>query len=198
MGADGDWSELFFAAFRQSRNPMTLVDSRRRNVDVNGAMLKLTGYTREQLVGRPIYEFAVGGPLNTPEEWEAMMASDHFTGEAELVCADGTGVAVQWGANVEVVTGHRLILVVTLSVSRWGRRFRRDTPTEPEVAALSDREFSVVRLVALGYTGPEIAENLGITHDTVRTHARNAMTKTATRSRAQLVAKVLGEGRVLG
>jgi DNA-binding NarL/FixJ family response regulator len=105
---------------------------------------------------------------------------------------------VQWGANVEVITGHRLMLVVTLSVSRWGRRFRRDASTEPDVSALSGREFSVVRLVALGYTGPEIAETLGITHDTVRTHARNAMTKTATRSRAQLVAKVLGEGRVLG
>lgn len=196
MGSGGDWSELFFAAFRQSRNAMTLVDSRRRSVDVNGAMLKLTGYTREELVGRPIYEFVVGGPLNTPEEWEAMMASDHFTGEAELLCADGDGVAVQWGANVEVVTGHRLILVVTLSISRWGRRFRRAS-TEGEVATLSDREFSVVRLVALGYTGPEIADALGITHDTVRTHARNAMTKTATRSRAQLVAKVLGEGHVL-
>lgn len=198
MGSGGDWSELFFAAFHQSRNAMTLVDSRRRSVDVNGAMVKLTGYAREELVGRPIYEFVVGGPLNTPEEWEAMLASDHFTGEAELLCADGAGVAVQWGANVEIVTGHRLILVVTLSISRWGRRFRRGASTESEVAALSDREFSVVRLVALGYTGPEIAEALGITHDTVRTHARNAMTKTATRSRAQLVAKVLGEGHTLG
>jgi PAS domain S-box-containing protein len=196
VGSADDWSELFFAAFRQSRNAMTLVDSRRRNVDVNGAMLKLMGYKREELIGRPIYEFVVDGPLNSPEEWEAMMSSDHFTGEAELLRADGSAVAVQWGANVEVVTGHRLILVVTLSISRWGGRFRR-TVSEQEVAALSDREFSVVRLVALGYTGPEIAEALGITHDTVRTHARNAMTKTATRSRAQLVAKVLGEGHVL-
>lgn len=126
-----------------------------------------------------------------------MMSAGHFTGEAELLRADGNRVAVQWGANVEVVTGHRLILVVTLSISRWGRRFRRAVSTEQEIAALSEREFSVVRLVALGDTGPEIAEALGITHDTVRTHVRNAMIKTATRSRAQLVAKVLGEGYVL-
>ena len=56
----------------------------------------------------------------------------------------------------------------------------------------------MVRLVALGDTGPEIAEELGITHDTVRTHVRNAMAKTGARSRAQLVAMALGEGHVLG
>jgi PAS domain S-box-containing protein len=176
---------------------MMLLDSRRCYMDVNGASLKLMGYTREELIGRPLYEFVVDGPLNSPEAWEAMMSAGHFTGEAELLHADGSRVAVQWGANVEMVTGHRLILVVTLSISRWGGRFRRVVSTEQEIAALSKREFSVVRLVALGNTGPEIAEALGITHDTVRTHVRNAMIKTATRSRAQLVAKVLGEGYVL-
>jgi DNA-binding CsgD family transcriptional regulator len=197
VGRSGDWSKLFSAAFQQSRNAMMLLDSSRCFVDVNGALLKLTGYKRDHLVGRPLYDIVVGGPLNSREEWEAMMASGRFTGEAELLCADSHGVAVQWGANVEVVTGHRLILVVTLSVSRWGRRFRRAVEAEQEIAALSEREFSVVRLVALGDSGPEIAETLGITHETVRTHVRNAMVKTATRSRAQLVAKVLGEGIIL-
>ena len=55
-----------------------------------------------------------------------------------------------------------------------------------------------MRLVALGNSGPEIAEELRIAHDTVRTHARNAMTKVGARSRAHLVAKALGEGLVLG
>jgi PAS domain S-box-containing protein len=176
---------------------MTLIDNRRCNVDINGAFLRLTGYAREELIGRPAYEVVVDGPLNSPEEWETMISAGNFTGEAEILCADGNRVAVQWGVNAEVVTGHRLILVVALSVSRWGRRFRRAVPTEQEGAALSDREFSVVRLVALGDTGPEIADTLGIAHDTVRTHVRNAMTKTGTRSRAQLVAKILGEGYVL-
>ena len=60
---------------------------------------------------------------------------------------------------------------------------------------LSEREREIVRLVALGSTGPEIADELHIAHDTVRTHVRNAMTKVGARSRAQLVAKVLGEAR---
>ena len=50
-----------------------------------------------------------------------------------------------------------------------------------------------MRLVALGQTGPEIADELGIAHDTVRTHVRNAMDKLGARSRAHLVAKAIGE-----
>ena len=48
-----------------------------------------------------------------------------------------------------------------------------------------------------GDSGPEIAEELGIAHDTVRTHVRNAMEKIGARSRAHLVAKALGEGHAL-
>ena len=84
-----------------------------------------------------------------------------------------------------------------LSKSRWGARFRRTLPLEDEPGELSDREREIVHLVALGRSGPEIAEELGIAHDTVRTHVRNAMDKLGARSRAHLVAKALGEGHAL-
>jgi DNA-binding NarL/FixJ family response regulator len=61
---------------------------------------------------------------------------------------------------------------------------------------LSEREREIVRLVALGSSGPEIADELRITHNTVRTHVRNAMTKSGARSRAHLVAKALGDGLI--
>jgi PAS domain S-box-containing protein len=189
---------LFAAAFTQSRNAMVLVDGRRRQVDANGAYLKLLGYDRQAIVGRPIYRFVAGGPLASPEEWKTALASGRFTGEAELVCADGEYVAVQWAATTEVVTGRSLVLFVALSTSRWGPRFRRTLPTEPrESGMLSRREREVVRLVALGGTGPEIADELQIAHDTVRTHVRNAMGKLGARSRAHLVAKALGNGLAL-
>jgi DNA-binding NarL/FixJ family response regulator len=85
------------------------------------------------------------------------------------------------------------VLVVALSTSRWGARFRRPREEEPASGTLSAREREVVRLIALGESGPEIAAELHITHDTVRTHVRNAMAKLGARSRAHLVAKALGE-----
>jgi PAS domain S-box-containing protein len=182
---------------------MVLLDDERRHVEVNGAYLKQLGYERRELIGRPIYELVVGGPLSSHAEWEAALSEGHFTGEAELICADGGTLAVQWAATTEIVTGQRLALFVAMSTSRWGRSFRRSGPTgggppaDHQPAVLTGRELEIVRLVALGNTGPEIADELLIAHDTVRTHARNAMAKVGARSRAHLVAKALGEGLVI-
>ena len=197
MARDDGWSALFSTAFRQSSNAMVLVDARRRQVDANGAYLKLLGYTRRAVIGTPVYAFVADGPLNSPQEWDAAMASGTFAGETDMVCANGARVSVQWGASVEVVTGRRLVLFVALSTSRWGRRFRRALPSEAEPRSLTRREREIVLLVARGRSGPEIADELHIAHDTVRTHVRNAMTKLGARSRAHLVAKALGEGAIL-
>jgi PAS domain S-box-containing protein len=191
-------SELFWAAFKQSRNAMVLLDRPRRIVEVNGACLKLLGYARDDLVGKPTYRFVVDGPALSSREWAERLAVGHFTGETELLCADGSSVVVQWGVDTEGVTGSGHILLVALTTSRWGRHFRRSVPSEPEPRSLTERERDVVGRVAQGRTGPEIADELFIAPDTVRKHVQNAMTKTGARSRAHLVAKTLGDGQVLG
>jgi PAS domain S-box-containing protein len=172
---------------------MVLLDRRRRVVDVNGAHLKLSGYTRERLIGQPARRFVVGRPAFTEREWSAAISSGDFTGEAGMLCADGSKVMIQWAAHPEVITGRLLVLLVALSTSRWGHRFRRDASPGSE-GSLTPREREVVRLVADGAAGPEIADQLHISHQTVRTHVRNGMAKLGARSRAQLVAKSLAEG----
>jgi PAS domain S-box-containing protein len=189
-------SRLFSAAFTNSKNAMALLDSRRRILDVNGAYLQLLGYKRDEVAGRPFYQFLEGGPAFTEAGWQAALAAGRWEGEAVLVHADGARIAAQWAGSAEMVTGRHLALVVALSTSRWGSHPRRAITPEPEHVPLSRREREVVTLIALGSSGREIADELQIAHDTVRTHARNAMRKTGARSRAQLVAKALGEGLV--
>ena len=190
----GGWSGLFGAAFEQSANAMVLLDANRRILDVNRACLRLVGRRREQVVGLPAQGLVAGGPAFTAEEWARSVAAGHFTGVVDVLCADGTTVTVQWGASTEVVSADPVVLVVALSTSRWGRHFRRTGA--PEGGSLTHRESEIVRLISLGSTGPEIADELSIAHDTVRTHARNAMTKLGARSRAHLVAKALTDGHV--
>ena len=57
--------------------------------------------------------------------------------------------------------------------------------------SLSNRELDVVWHLAAGRRAAEIALTLQISHNTVRSHVRNAMAKTGARSQAHLVAIAL-------
>jgi PAS domain S-box-containing protein len=173
---------------------MALTDEHRRHLDVNGAYLALLGHPREAIIGQPLWRFVAGGPRLTVAGWATMLAEGRATGDAELVRADGSEVGVQWAGAVETITGRQLVLVVAMSTSRWGARFRRTVAADATGGSVTARERDVIRLVAQGLTGPEIADQLHIAHDTVRTHVRNAMAKLGARSRAHLVAKALAEG----
>jgi PAS domain S-box-containing protein len=163
---DGAWSGLFWSAFRKSRNAMALVDADRLLVDVNGAFVRLVGHGRDELLGRPLARLVVGAPRFSAAAWRAALASGQFTGDAELRRADGVAVDVQWDASAEVVTGRRPVLFVALSTSRWGGRFRRTPLPDEASGSLTRREREVTALVAMGATGPEIADELHIAHDT--------------------------------
>jgi len=103
-------------------------------------------------------------------------------------------VTVEFAGHPTLMNGRRLVLIVLMSANRRGRRLPSAVVDPSRQAPLSRRELEIVRLIALGSSGPEIADELHLAHDTVRTHVRNAMTKVGARSRAQLVAMLLGEG----
>jgi PAS domain S-box-containing protein len=185
------WARLFETAFNRSQNAMALTDNERRMVRVNASLAQLLGYRPSQLVGRHTYDFVVGGPLLSHEEWDLAIARGDVTGDAEVRRADGETMRVQFGIHPGVITGERLVLFVALAVSRWGRHFRRvDSEATGE---LSKREREVVAMVARGATSAEIATALHITHNTVRKHVNSAMRKLGARSRAHLIAKVLAD-----
>ncbi|MFC4531146.1 response regulator [Sphaerisporangium dianthi] len=59
--------------------------------------------------------------------------------------------------------------------------------TPEHLAVLTDREREVMTLVAGGLTNDEIADHLGISRMTAKTHANRAMIKLGAHDRAQLV-----------
>src|SRR4051794_41676283 len=102
---------------------MVLLDSHRRHVDANGAYVRMLGYPREEILGVPASEYVAGGPLLTDAEWDAMLDGGPFTGEAGLLSAEGTVVAVQWAVTPEAITGHRLVVFLALATPRRGGPF---------------------------------------------------------------------------
>jgi len=62
--------------------------------------------------------------------------------------------------------------------------------------ALSERERDVVKLIANGYTNPEIAEQLNVAERTVKTYRARAIEKLGFSSRAEITAYVRRTGLV--
>jgi DNA-binding NarL/FixJ family response regulator len=70
--------------------------------------------------------------------------------------------------------------------------FQQAAPGGDATAGLSPREKEIVALLAKGYLYKEIASQLGISVETVRTHIHNTYEKLHVRSRTEAVMKVYG------
>jgi len=64
----------------------------------------------------------------------------------------------------------------------------------PDLIQLTDREYEVLRLVALGLSAKEAALELEIAPCTIERHVENVRLKTRTRNRAHMIAHVIREG----
>lgn len=80
-----------------------------------------------------------------------------------------------------------------LLVAEYQRR--RPIPEETD-AALTDREESVLRLIASGKTGREIAEQLVISPHTVERHRSNLLAKLGVHNKVQLIRYAMKRGLV--
>ena len=93
-----------------------------------------------------------------------------------------------------------------LSRSLTGKLFRQAvhqlkqaSPMIAQVTArgeLSARESQVLGLVVNGYSNQEIADELGIAHNTVKNHLRSILSKLGARNRAQAAALAVSRGMV--
>lgn len=186
LGESG-WEPLFWLVFEHSSNPVVLVDQARRIVHLNDAAVGLWRGSREQLVGASIVDSIE--PSERPRaqaEWQEFLGTGAYAGSRELLRADGSQVRVEFAARSASVGGRRLAVYVLVM---------REDATGAGVGGvqlpLSDRERQVVTLIALGKETGEIASELHISPETVRSHVRNAMSKLGAHTRAQLVAIVI-------
>ena len=172
-----------------------VLDEERVYLEANPALCALLGAFRAEIVGQPADRFVAPEERAALDaEWRWLWESRDWVCERTLVRVDGSRVHGHYGARTGVIGGRRVAVVVWIGVEPQDG----EEASAPTVALgrLTAREREVLSLVALGHTSAEIAEELVISTETVRTHVRNAMAKTGARTRAQLVAVALADRHI--
>jgi PAS domain S-box-containing protein len=183
------WEGAFWLIFERSSNAIVLLDDERRYVDVNPSAVALLGRTREELLGTSSFESIRPAERSmAASQWQAFLKSGDHSGTRALVRPDGSEVEIDYAARLAMIGERRLAIFVSLA--------NTDLVAEAQsgraaAGSLTTREREVITLIAMGRETNEIAKQLHISSETVRTHVRNAMSKLGARTRAQLVAVAL-------
>jgi DNA-binding NarL/FixJ family response regulator len=93
-------------------------------------------------------------------------------------------------AGVRVVAAGDALLAPSITrrlIGDFARRRRHGRPRPEAVATLTPRECDVLRLIARGLSNAEIAEELVLAEQTVKTHVGHMLTKLDLRDRTQAV-----------
>jgi PAS domain S-box-containing protein len=186
------WSGEADHTFERSLNPTLLLDDGRRYVDVNEAACSFLGLSRDQVVGRKLDDFLVPEVRETlAETWPRFLAMGRHAGFFELVRPDGSVRKTMYSSIAHVTPGrHLTVYLLDGKAPDEGSSSARTSPR------LSPRQRDVIELVAEGLTSTQIAERLGVSPETVRTHLRNARLKLGASTKAQAVAVAMLRGEI--
>lgn len=105
----------------------------------------------------------------------------------QALSAGALGYVLKEAAETELVEAIRRAAVGDIFLNpRLGARVASEPPPGPP-DGLSEREVEVLRMIALGYTNAEIAEQLYLSVRTVETHRAHIQQKLRLGTRAELV-----------
>jgi DNA-binding NarL/FixJ family response regulator len=114
----------------------------------------------------------------------------------EALSAGASGFLLKDASGADLITGVRVVAggdallapsVTRRLISDFARRRRHERASPQAVATLTARELDVLRLVARGLSNSEVAGELTLAEQTVKTHVGNMLTKLGLRDRTQAV-----------
>jgi DNA-binding NarL/FixJ family response regulator len=102
-------------------------------------------------------------------------------------------------AAVRIIAAGEALLAPTVTrrlIEEFVRLPRRDRPHPDQLNSLTPREVEVVKLIARGLSNGEIAEQLVVAEQTVKTHVGRILSKLNLRDRAQVVVTAYESGLI--
>jgi DNA-binding NarL/FixJ family response regulator len=181
--------------FEQSLIPMVRVDNDRHLLDVNAAAKFVSRMSLQELRQLQLDDLTAGQDLSALKEaWDELFRRGTLSDRYRVTFTDGSTLAVFYAAIANALPGRHLIVFVPAD---WpGNELEALQPAmQPALRGpLSPRQVEVLRLVAIGASAAEIADELSISEATVRTHVKNILERLAAKNRAHAVALAMCDG----
>jgi len=123
----------------------------------------------------------------------------------EALGAGASGFLLKDASAADLVNGVRVVAsgdaLLAPSITRrligdFARRRRHQRPSPTATSSLTPRELDVLRLIARGLSNAEIAGELVLAEQTVKTHVGHVLTKLTLRDRTQAVVYAYENGLV--
>jgi DNA-binding CsgD family transcriptional regulator len=155
--------------------------------DCNEAASTLCGMGPEALRGRTLFELVPPEAVRRMNDlWLQLRTRGECVGEIEIASASGDRDLFDLRATADFMPGRQVVVLSSPTLAANSDRAHGR-------GSLTAREQEVFRLLALGFTGPEIAKRLFLSPHTVRRHVEKGIgvsrRRTAsTRSRSLSVA----------
>lgn len=175
-------SDFLQAAFDALPSAIVVFDGQQRYTHANAQASHIMGAPVGQIVGRRVGEFTSKENQGSVDRMlNDLSTRGESSGVHHLGGPSGKDRVVRYRARSEFLPGMHII--VSEELRGAGRR-------------LSPREAEIMTLLARGLNGTQIAEELTISRETVRTHIRNAMEKLQARTRPHAIALAAASGEI--
>jgi DNA-binding CsgD family transcriptional regulator len=188
-----DWRhDHLEAVFERTRNAMLIVNDARVFVDCNQASGLLLECPHDEIVGKQIDDFMFEEHRHKVEPiWSHFLSGNMgVEGVGKMCTAKATRITVEYSATPNFVPGlHLSILMEQIQAPL-------SVPATPDGGRLSPREHAILVRIAVGESGPQIAAELFISPDTVRTHLQNVLVKLGAQTRPHAIALALQNGEI--
>jgi LuxR family quorum sensing-dependent transcriptional regulator len=130
------------------------------------------------------------------DKWSYDVALKHGMRDGLTCPVGGRWVVCFWSRKelANIVT-HSMRVIVCAAVSFAALRLDQLVDSDPDIVGahgrLTPRELAVLRLVSAGKQSREVAQELNLGEETVRSHLKKTQSKLAARNRTQAVAEAL-------
>ncbi len=188
-----DWRhDHLEAVFERTRNAMLIVNNARVYVDCNQASGLLLECPHEEIIGKRIDDFTPDQDQELLETVWPTFTAGNTGGEGtwEMCTAKSTRMTVEYSATPNFVPGLHLSILMKQTEAPLS------VPATTGGRRLSPREREILVRVAVGESGPQIAAELFISPDTVRTHLQHVLVKLGAQTRPHAIALALQRGEI--